>query len=103
MTRTADSTVGQRSQPDGYLRGSVSSTTNGIAFVPTFSPGRPPTIFELSVGGKRLSFEPPLRCALDGTPWSFLFWWRYEVVTANRFRVRTGAHPALTFSATPRR
>lgn len=48
------------------------------------------------MGKGKLSFEPEMRFALEGKPWSFLFWWRYRV-RADRFRLNFGAHPALNF------
>ena len=34
-----------------HLNGSISATNNGISFIPTFSLGKPATIFNFSVGG----------------------------------------------------
>lgn len=72
-------------------------TNNGISLLPNFSLGKPAAIFNLVLGGKRLSFEPELRFALTGKPWSFLFWWRYKVVKTNKFSLNVGAHPAFAF------
>lgn len=80
-----------------HFSGSVSVTHNGIALVPTFSLERPAAIFLLSTGKGRLSFEPDLRFALEGKPWSFLFWWRYKLVNAGKIKVTLGAHPAINF------
>ena len=80
-----------------HFGGAVSVTHNGISFIPTFSLGKPAVIFDLSMGKKRLSFEPQLRFALEGKPWSFLFWWRYSLVDNKRLTVKLGAHPALNF------
>lgn len=80
-----------------HFSGSVSVTNNGISLVPTFSLGKPATIFLLSVGKGRLSFEPDMRFALEGKPWSFLFWWRYKAVNSGKFKLTVGAHPALNF------
>ena len=91
------SQTGDSSKTISHFSGSISVTHNGISLVPTFSLGKPATIFQLSVGGKRLSFEPDLRFALEGKPWSFLFWWRYKVVPSGKFRLTVGAHPALNF------
>ena len=38
-----------------------------------------------------------MRFALEGRPWSFLFWFRYKLVQAEKFRLNIGAHPALSF------
>lgn len=91
------SQTGDSSKTISHFSGSISVTHNGISLVPTFSLGKPATIFLLSVGGKRLSFEPDLRFALEGKPWSFLFWWRYKVVPSGKFRLTVGSHPALNF------
>jgi len=79
-----------------HLNGAITATNNGISFIPTFSLGKPAVIFDLSIG-KRLSFDPQLRFALEGKPWSFLFWWRYKLITNDKFRLTVGAHPALSF------
>jgi len=76
--------------------GAVSVTNNGISFIPTFSLGKPAAIFDMSVG-RKLSFEPQFRFALEGKPWSFVFWWRYKLVKTDRVAVTVGAHPAILF------
>jgi hypothetical protein len=80
-----------------HFSGSVNITNNGISVVPTFSLGKPAVIINLSVGKTKLSFEPDIRFSLTGKPWSFLFWWRYKLVQNNKWRISTGAHPALNF------
>jgi hypothetical protein len=74
----------------------ASITNNGISMIPTFSLGKPAAIFEMSLG-RRLSFDPQFRFSLEGKPWSFVFWWRYEVVNSPKFRMKIGAHPAFAF------
>jgi hypothetical protein len=56
-----------------HLNGAVTVTNNGISLIPTFTLGKPAVIFDLSIG-KRVSFDPQLRFALEGKPWSFVFW-----------------------------
>jgi hypothetical protein len=80
-----------------HFSGTVSITNNGISLIPTFSLGKPATIINLSAGKGKLSFEPDMRFALEGKPWSFLFWWRYKLVTTKKFKLTVGAHPALNF------
>ena len=80
-----------------HFGGAVTVTNNGISFIPTFSLGKPATIFDLNVGKKRLSFEPQFRFSLEGKPWSFLFWWRYKLIKTTKISVTIGAHPALSF------
>jgi hypothetical protein len=85
----------------GYFSGSISVTNNGISIVPSFSLGKPAVQFNLSMGKKRLSFEPDIRFSLAGKPWSMLFWGRYKVVTGNRFNMNAGAHLGLNFRTSP--
>ena len=96
LSQSPDST-----KQSGHFGGAVSVTNNGISLIPTFSLGKPAAIFDLSVGGRKLSFEPQLRFGLDGKPWTFLFWWRYKLASTNRFRLTIGAHPALNFKPSP--
>jgi hypothetical protein len=79
-----------------HFNGAVTVTNNGISFIPTFTLGKPAVIFDLSMG-KRLSFDPQFRFALEGKPWSFLFWWRYKLIKTDKFLFTIGAHPALAF------
>ena len=52
--------------------GKINLTNNGFSFIPLFSLGKPATTVNLSVGGKRFSFDPQFRFDLDGMkPWSF--------------------------------
>jgi hypothetical protein len=80
-----------------HFSGSISVTHNGISLIPTFSLGKPAAIMLLSTGKGRLTFEPDIRLALEGKPWSFLFWWRYKLMNTKKFRVTIGAHPAINF------
>src|SRR5690242_9170902 len=80
-----------------HFRGAVTATNKGISLVPTFTLGKPATIFDLSMGKKKLYFEPQLRFALEGKPWSFLFWWRYRLLNNSKMAVTLGAHPAMNF------
>lgn len=82
---------------DRHFGGSVLVTTKGISTIPNLTLGKPAAIFELSIGTKKLSFEPQFRFALEGKPWNFLFWGRYKVVDGENFRLTIGAHPAISF------
>lgn len=84
-----------------HVTAAVSVTNNGISLLPTFSLGKPAAIFDMSVGGRKLSFEPQFRFALSGRPWSILFWWRYKLMNAEKFSINIGAHPALAFRMAP--
>ncbi|MBF9252938.1 hypothetical protein I2I11_06520 [Pontibacter sp. 172403-2] len=80
-----------------HFAGAVSVTNKGISTIPSFTLGKPAVIFDMSVGTRKLSFEPQFRFALEGKPWSFLFWWRYKLLSTDKFQVNLGAHPALNF------
>ncbi|MBC6999786.1 hypothetical protein [Cytophaga sp. FL35] len=79
------------------FRGTASITHNGISLVPSFSLGDPALLFDLKFTKGRVSFEPDMRFALEGKPWSFLFWFRYRAIQTEKFSLRVGAHPALNF------
>lgn len=83
------------------LGGVVTLTNNGISLLPTFTLGKPAIMFDLSVGKKKLSFEPMLRFALEGKPWAFIFWWRYKFISKGKFRLSAGAHPSIVFRTMP--
>jgi hypothetical protein len=51
----------------------------------------------MSLGNKKLSFEPEFRMSLEGKPWSVILWWRYKLISNSRFKFNIGAHPALIF------
>lgn len=83
-----------------HFSGAASITDNGISLVPSFSLGKPAALFLMSFGGKRFSIDPDIRFALDGKPWTFLFWARYKVFTEGRFRMNAGTHLGLNFRTT---
>lgn len=83
-----------------HFNGAISVTNNGISFIPTFSLGKPAVIFSLSMRKQKISFDPEFRFSLQGKPWSFLFWWRYNLLNTAKFGIRVGAHPALNFKPT---
>jgi hypothetical protein len=81
-----------------HFKTAVSVTNNGFSFIPSFSLGKPATIVNLAIVGKKFSFEPELRFSLEGKPWSFIFIWRYKLIADNKFQFTVGAHvPALTY------
>ena len=83
-----------------FISGQINLTNNGFSFIPLFSLGKPATTINLSVGGKRLSFDPQFRFDLDGMrPWSFLFIWHYKLIKKERFQLRLGSYfPAYAFT-----
>jgi hypothetical protein len=91
--QTADSLK----QETGIFTGAVTMTTKGLSTFPNLTLGKPAAILDLSMGGKKLRFEPVMRFALTGKPWSFIFWVRYEVMNNEKFQFKIGAHPAYSF------
>lgn len=84
-----------------HLSGTVSVTNNGISIIPTFSLNKAAAVFDISIGKRRLSFEPYFGFSLEGKPWSFLFWWRYKLKQEGKFKINAGAHYGLAFSSVP--
>lgn len=83
-----------------HLSGTVNVTNNGISLVPNFSLGKPAVIINLSAGNGRFSFDPDIRFSLSAKPWTMLFWGRYKILPAGKFRLTTGAHLGLNFRTT---
>ena len=80
-----------------YFKGAVTVTNKGISTVPSFTLGKPAVLFDLSMGKKKLFFEPQLKFSMKGKPWAFLFWWRYKLVNTGKVTITVGTHPALNF------
>jgi len=85
---------------NGYLSGAVGITNNGISLIPTFSLDKPAAIFDMSIGKSKFSFDPELAFSLRGKPWYFLFWFRYQLVSNNKFQIHAGTHLGLNFKNT---
>ena len=97
LTETAEAQQADSTQPNIHFSGSVSVTNKGISLIPSFTLGKPAAIINMSLGSKRLRFEPELRFSLEGKPWSYIFWGRYALVQQDRFVVQVGGHPAFVF------
>ena len=81
-----------------HISGAAQVTNNGISFIPTFSLGKPATIVTLSIGNKRLSFDPEYRFSLEGKPWAILLWGRYKVANNDKFKFSAGSHLGLSYN-----
>ena len=77
--------------------GAITLTTKGLSTFPNLTLGKPAAIFDFSLGGEKLKFEPTLRFALEGKPWTFILWFRYQVLKNDKFQLKLGAHPAYSF------
>jgi hypothetical protein len=76
--------------------GAVTIQTKGISTIPNLTLGKPAAIFDMKVG-RKLTFEPQFRFALEGKPWAMVFWWRYYATFSNKFRMITSANYSLAF------
>jgi hypothetical protein len=79
-----------------YFGGSVTVNTKGISSIPNLTLGKPAAIFFMSVG-RKLRFEPEFRFALEGKPWIFILWGRYDFVNNDKFLFRMRANYGLAF------
>ena len=77
--------------------GAITLTTKGLSTFPNLTLGKPAAVFDFSMGGEKFRFEPTLRFALEGKPWTFIFWFRYQVLKNEKFQLKLGAHPAYSF------
>jgi len=77
--------------------GAATLTTKGLSTFPNLTLGKPAAIFDCSTGGNKFRFEPTLRFGLDGKPWTFIFWLRYEILNTKNFQLKLGVHPAYAF------
>ena len=75
--------------------GSLGITNNGFSIIPTFSLNSPAAVVLLSWRRDRFSIDPDIRLTPDGKRGGILLWFRYHAVETERFRLRTGFHPAM--------
>lgn len=80
-----------------HLNGNITLTSKGLSTFPNLTLGKPAAIFDFSIGGEKFRFDPTMRFGLDGKPWTFIFWLRYQAVSTEKFGLRFGAHPAYSF------
>lgn len=79
------------------FNGAITLTTKGLSTFPNLTLGKPAAVFDFSAGGEKFRFEPTLRFALEGKPWTFIFWFRYQLLKNEKFQLKLGAHPAYSF------
>lgn len=76
--------------------GAVTVQSKGISTIPNLTLGKPALVFDMSVG-RKLTFEPQFRFSLAGKPWAMVFWFRYKLLTGNKFTLDTRANTSLSF------
>jgi|WetSurMetagenome_2_1015567.scaffolds.fasta_scaffold00021_28 hypothetical protein len=79
-----------------HFGATVLVTNKGISTIPNLTLGKPAAILSMSVG-RKLTFEPEFRIALEGKPWMVILWWRYEFLNNDRFLIKAGANPTAIF------
>jgi hypothetical protein len=84
----------------GFFGGSVTVNTKGISSIPNLTLGKPAAIFFMSVG-RKLRFEPEFRFALEGKPWMYIFWWRYDLLNNDKLLIKMRANYGLAFKTVP--
>jgi hypothetical protein len=76
--------------------GVVTIQSKGISTIPNLTLGKPAAVFDLKLG-RKLTFEPQFRFALEGKPWAIVFWWRYNALTSNKFSLNLSANHSLSY------
>jgi hypothetical protein len=76
--------------------GAVTIQSKGISTIPNLTLGKPAAVFDMKLG-RKLTFEPQFRFALDGKPWAMVFWWRYYASISNKFRVTLHTNYSLSY------
>lgn len=66
--------------------GAITVQSKGISTIPNLTLGKPAAVFDMKLG-RKLTFEPQFRFALDGKPWAMVFWWRYYASFSKKFKV----------------
>jgi hypothetical protein len=51
--------------------------------------------------GRKISFEPEFRFALEGKPWMYILWWRYESLKTDKFIIGMRANASPNFKTIP--
>lgn len=91
-------TFAQTKDSTFFFRADLVVTNNGFSIIPAFTLGEPAAYLDMQMGGKRLSFEPQFRYALEGRPWSFVFIYRYKAIIKPKFQLSVGGHlPGLNY------
>ncbi len=76
--------------------GAVTIQSKGISTIPNLTLGKPAAVFDMKVG-RKLTFEPQFRFALDGKPWAMVFWWRYYGSVSDKFKVTFHTNYSLSY------
>ena len=78
--------------------GAVTIQSKGISTIPNLTLGKPAAVFDMKVG-RKLTFEPQFRFALEGKPWAMVFWWKYNTQVSNKLRLVFTTNYSLSYKA----
>ncbi|MDF1576445.1 MAG: hypothetical protein P1P86_14755 [Bacteroidales bacterium] len=81
-----------------HAEAKISLNSNGIAYVPAFSLGKPAFIGSFSLTKGRFSYDPQLSYSLELRPWIMDNWFHYKLIDRPRFEFKTGAVISSFFS-----
>jgi hypothetical protein len=76
--------------------GAVTIQSKGISTIPNLTLGKPAVVFDMKMG-RKLTFEPQFRFALDGKPWAMVFWWRYYGSFSDKLKVTLHTNYSLSY------
>lgn len=76
----------------------VTIQSKGISTIPNLTLGKPAIVFDMKLG-RKLTFEPQFRFALDGKPWAMVFWWRYYETIGNKFKLTYHTNYSLSYKS----
>ncbi len=90
----ADSTRSKKLKAEAQ----ISLNSNGIAYIPSFSLGKPALIANLSLTKGRFSYDPALSYSLELRPWIIDNWFHYRLIDRPKFEMKAGAVISSFFS-----
>jgi hypothetical protein len=76
----------------------VTIQSKGISTIPNLTLGKPAIIFDMKLG-RKLTFEPQFRFAIDGKPWAMVFWWRYYETISDKFKVTYSTNYSFSYKS----
>lgn len=92
LAQEKDSTAAKVSR----FGGAITAQSKGISTIPNLTLGKPALVFDMSVG-RKLTFEPQFRFSMAGKPWAMVFWFRYKILSGNKFTLDARANTSLSF------
>jgi len=88
----------EKDRPKLEASATISINSNGIAYVPAFSLGKPAIIGTLSLVRGRFSYDPQLSYSLELRPWIIDNWFHYKIIDRPTFEFKAGTVISSFFS-----